>query len=303
MPVMTCQRDGKPGHKWGPNGVCFIGPGSRGQAEAVGRAIAARTGEGKGEAKETISPEDLATGGGLLNPDQREKCPAGFRRNRRGDCVPVKKTEALTHVRVRKVDEELRLVYGEVYAPMVPDTQGDFMVQDEIRKMAHRFLVARRQKNVDEQHDNHVSGAVIVESFLVREGDPDFPIPGSWAVAAWVQDEEIWNKVKAGEINGFSMEAAVTPKLRSVIIELDSKLTGMTEEENGHTHDFTLEFDDEGNLIRGRTNNVDEHWHEITENTVTGPDVAAGPGRVLDGHQHGYSFLEFLNIVPQSDIA
>ncbi len=212
-------------------------------------------------------------------------------------------TEAIAHVRVRKVDEELRLVYGEVYAPMVPDTQGDFMVEDEIRKMAHRFLVARRQKRVDEQHDNLISGAVIVESFLVREGDPDFPIPGSWAVAAWVQDEEIWTKVKAGEINGFSMEAAVTPKMRSVIIELDSKIQGSTEEENGHDHEFTLEFDDEGNLIRGHTNEVDGHWHDITENTVTGPPISSDGAVSEGGHRHGYSFLEFLHLVPESDIA
>ena len=39
MPAMKCRRDGKPGWKWGQNGYCFIGPGAKEKAEAVGRAI------------------------------------------------------------------------------------------------------------------------------------------------------------------------------------------------------------------------------------------------------------------------
>ncbi len=39
MPVMRCTKDGKSGHKWGPNGVCFIGDDSEAKAAEVGRAI------------------------------------------------------------------------------------------------------------------------------------------------------------------------------------------------------------------------------------------------------------------------
>lgn len=41
MPIMSCQKDGKNGWKWGEQGVCFIGPDGRAKAEAVGRAIEA----------------------------------------------------------------------------------------------------------------------------------------------------------------------------------------------------------------------------------------------------------------------
>ena len=41
MPVMKCQKNGKPGYKWGQSGVCFLGPNARARALAVGRAIAA----------------------------------------------------------------------------------------------------------------------------------------------------------------------------------------------------------------------------------------------------------------------
>jgi len=42
MPVTECQKDGESGHKWGEEGVCFIGPDSRERAAEVGRAIHAR---------------------------------------------------------------------------------------------------------------------------------------------------------------------------------------------------------------------------------------------------------------------
>lgn len=41
MPVGPCQRNGKPGHKWGEEGFCYTGPGSEGKAAAQGRAIEA----------------------------------------------------------------------------------------------------------------------------------------------------------------------------------------------------------------------------------------------------------------------
>ena len=42
MPVLTCQKNGTSGHKWGRGGVCFIGTDSRARAAAVGRAIFAQ---------------------------------------------------------------------------------------------------------------------------------------------------------------------------------------------------------------------------------------------------------------------
>jgi len=41
MPVMRCQKDGQDGYKWGPEGVCFVGPDAEEKAAEVGRAIKA----------------------------------------------------------------------------------------------------------------------------------------------------------------------------------------------------------------------------------------------------------------------
>jgi len=53
MPVMKCQKDGKPGWKWGQSGVCFTGPNARNRALAVGRAIAAQGGKSNMNPMET----------------------------------------------------------------------------------------------------------------------------------------------------------------------------------------------------------------------------------------------------------
>lgn len=70
MPVLSCQKNNKPGHKWGKAGVCFTGPDSRERALAVGRAIAAK------EAQEMRQRKDQALGsgdlGGFLVPDDAE---------------------------------------------------------------------------------------------------------------------------------------------------------------------------------------------------------------------------------------
>ena len=69
MPVIPCQKDNKPGFKWGRQGVCFTqskdGLSPREQAARVGRAIAAQ-GFGK-----DLAVGDDAAGGFLVHADDR----------------------------------------------------------------------------------------------------------------------------------------------------------------------------------------------------------------------------------------
>ena len=57
-----------------------------------------------------------------------------------GSIVARMDVEVTDYCRIRKTDDELQIVYGEVYAPNVPDVHGEFMTPVEVRKMAHRFL-------------------------------------------------------------------------------------------------------------------------------------------------------------------
>lgn len=104
---------------------------------------------------------------------------------------------------IKKYDKMKKIVYGEVYVPDEVDTQGDFMSKEEIEKMAHRFLMECRQ--MDQEHNEIPGVAVPVESFIAREGDPDFK-EGAWVLAVKVLDEELWGRIMSGEITGYSFQ-------------------------------------------------------------------------------------------------
>lgn len=106
----------------------------------------------------------------------------------------------------RKFDMDKRLVYAEVYLPDVEDAHGHSMTAQEIEKMAHGFMKNRRTTNIDVNHDNNVDyGCSMVESFIARDNDPDY-MPGAWVGVVKVENDEIWMKIKNGELTGFSFE-------------------------------------------------------------------------------------------------
>lgn len=200
---------------------------------------------------------------------------------------------------IKKVDEELRIVWSEVYVPDFPDTQGDIMKADEIRKMAHRFLAEGLTKQVDVNHDNRCDDGeipgVVVESFIARKGD-DLFVEDAWVTGVHVLDDEIWEAIKAGEINGFSMQANVF--MRDVQLELelpdDGVVVGKTNLASkgaGHTHSFRVRFSVEGEFLGGSTTGTEgapDHSHEIRATTVT---EKAGE----DTHNHGFSIVDAIN--------
>ena len=108
----------------------------------------------------------------------------------------------MTECAIKKADDELQIVYAEVYAPNIPDSQGEFMQPTTIRKMAHSFLAKGFVNQIDTNHDNVTNGSYVVESFIARKNDPDF-IEDSWVVGVHVPDSDLWAKIKKGELNGF----------------------------------------------------------------------------------------------------
>lgn len=189
---------------------------------------------------------------------------------------------------IKKQDVAQRLVWGEVYAPNRPDTQGEFMGVEDIQSMAHDFLQRQMNKSIDVQHDNRVvPGLTIVESSIARKGDPDF-IEGSWVVCCHVNDNATWEKVEKGELNGFSVEALVVKEDHEVEMEIPDSLVGQTTEVEGHTHEFSVKYNDQGHMVGGSTNLVEGHTHKILTGTIT--EEAAG-------HRHRFSSVDNVLIV------
>lgn len=195
---------------------------------------------------------------------------------------------ANSSVPIKKLDDEQQLVFGEVYAPGFPDSQGDFMSAETIQDMAHEFLRKGLVKSIDTNHDRELSGCYVVESFIARPDDTLF-IPGSWVLGVKIPDPEIWALVKSGELNGFSLDGSAVRVDTTLEIEMPLVLTGETDETDGHKHKFTVRFDHEGNFLGGATEpGPDGHVHRISRGTVTDKE---------SGHSHRFSFVEgILNV-------
>ncbi len=117
------------------------------------------------------------------------------------------KADFQTYGRILKADAGSHFVTGIVYEPMVEDTDGNYMTEEEITKAAHWF--AKNGNKVDLQHSfEPLDGAVVVESSVTKcdmELEGQAIRKGTWLMTVEIQDEEIYKAIEKGEITGFSM--------------------------------------------------------------------------------------------------
>ncbi|MFA4971886.1 MAG: XkdF-like putative serine protease domain-containing protein [bacterium] len=128
--------------------------------------------------------------------------------------LPVTAADEIT-VPIAKADAEKQILYGVVMEPDVPDSQidpktgeGDTCSAEEIEKAAHDFLVNYRQLGL-EHRTQLMKGAEIVECYLAPM---DMTIgteavkQGSWIMAVHAANPALWEDVKKGVFNGFSIQ-------------------------------------------------------------------------------------------------
>lgn len=112
-----------------------------------------------------------------------------------------------TFGRILKADADSHFVTGIVYEPMVEDTQGNYMTEEEITKAAYWF--AKNGNQVDLQHCfEKFDGAAVVESYVAKcdmeiEGEPIKK--GTWIMTMEISDTDVWESIQKGDITGFSM--------------------------------------------------------------------------------------------------
>jgi len=98
------------------------------------------------------------------------------------------------------------------------DENGEYNVffsAETISDIAIKFFKKDYQKNINLFHDPNMSqeGVTIFESFVSdasrgiqpMKGFEDLP-DGSWFISAKVENEDVWNRIKSGEVKGFSVE-------------------------------------------------------------------------------------------------
>lgn len=117
--------------------------------------------------------------------------------------------------------EEQRIVFAPALIPDMPIYRNvggkEFYLTIDaptIQETAIKFAKDNLNNTLDINHDGNIIGDVtIFESFITSEnrvqaakGFEDLPV-GTWFISAKVNNDDVWNKIKAGELNGFSIDA------------------------------------------------------------------------------------------------
>jgi len=130
-------------------------------------------------------------------------------------------------IQLAEVSEEKRILMGAALVPdkkiLRRDDDGDeyyiYFSKDTVRKASELFLSKGHQNNSTLEHDIPLEGMSVVESWLVEDEKKDksrkygFEVPvGTWMVSMKVYNDDIWSKVKEGEVKGFSIEGYFADK-------------------------------------------------------------------------------------------
>lgn len=117
------------------------------------------------------------------------------------------KADFSTYGRIVKADVENHYLTGIVYEPLVEDSHGNFMTEEEIVKAAYWF--AKNGDKVDVQHSfEELSEATIVENWVAKSDmtiEEEAISKGTWLMTVEVTDPDVWDAVQKKEITGFSM--------------------------------------------------------------------------------------------------
>ena len=139
------------------------------------------------------------------------------------DFVALSKEEE-DKVQVFLESNEKHMVYG---AALIPDKdiyrnngEQEFYIsftKESIEKMSQDFMKEYRQHEVKTDHDEVANEVCVVESWLVQDAYKDkanalgINVPeGTWMVGMKVNNIETWDRIKAGELKGFSVESMLT---------------------------------------------------------------------------------------------
>lgn len=126
---------------------------------------------------------------------------------------------------VKLENEEKRLVIGAALVPDMDIYRYDAWTGEEfyisfsrkcIEKLADKFMKNNLGHNWSLDHEMPTDGVYVFESWIKEDMEKDKSVAlgidptlpeGTWFISARINDNEIWDKVKAGKWHGFSVEA------------------------------------------------------------------------------------------------
>ncbi len=131
-----------------------------------------------------------------------------------------------------KVNEEERLLVSPALIPYKQiyryDANKDrnyyvYFTADTVRKAAEAYMKHQNTNNATLQHEEKVTGVHTVESWIVEDSKNDksnlygYELPkGTWFVSMRVNNDEVWERIKSGELKGLSIEGYFVDKMETL---------------------------------------------------------------------------------------
>lgn len=125
------------------------------------------------------------------------------------------KVSTLTELKKKSVkllkeslDKEKRLVYGVVIEPKSIDTDKEWTDEHEIENACHAYMKYFQKKGIEHRQEI-IEGLTLVENYICPSNivmNGALLKKGSWVMVHYVEDEEIWNNIKSGDLTGYSFE-------------------------------------------------------------------------------------------------
>ena len=154
-------------------------------------------------------------------------------------------------VEFKSIDDEKRIIVG---LALVPDKEiyrrnGDkefniIFSKETVKKASHLYLKRLKVNNTTLEHEKNTDGVSVVESWIVEDVKNDKSnlyglnaVEGAWVVVMKVDNNEVWNDVKAGKYLGLSIEGIFSDKkedlnaIDEVLTICDKDVDDMTDEE------------------------------------------------------------------------
>ena len=145
------------------------------------------------------------------------------------DFVFLKK--AKNNLTFSKVDEEKRMLISPALIPNKsifrydPNTDSEYYVwfsKSTVRRASELYLKHNNHHKATYQHQDRVAGVLTVESWI-KEGKQDksnlygFDLPvGTWFVKMKIENDELWERVKSGELKGLSIEGYFVDRMEAM---------------------------------------------------------------------------------------
>jgi len=141
-------------------------------------------------------------------------------------------SRAKNNLTLAKVNEEKRELISPALIPLKSiyrydaDTDSDYYVyfsKDTVKKCAYSYLKNNNHHKATYEHQERVSGVLTVESWIIEDSKTDkstlygYSLPsGTWMVKMSITNEDLWSKIKAGELKGLSIEGFFTSKYEAM---------------------------------------------------------------------------------------